>query len=195
VRAGDARRQIRRALGIPDDALTIFSGGKLTAAKRTHVLVQALKRLRDAQVHAIVVGDAGPKDIPYKETLKQIAADDPRVHFIGWVDGADVYRYMSACDVAVFPASQSALWQQALSMGLPLIVGHVGVADPSYMNPYGNLVILRESEITPDLIAMHIATFDADRALLAERQALSLRVADELLNYHKLVQETLQSDS
>ena len=47
--------------------------------------------------------------------------------FAGWVDAVDVYRMMDACDFAVFPASQSVLWQQALAMGLPLIVGQVGV--------------------------------------------------------------------
>ena len=193
VRASGSRGEIRRQLGIPDDALAIFSGGKLTQAKRTHVLLQALRLLPSKRVHVVVVGDAGPKDTVYKEALLEMAGADPRVHFIGWVDGADVYRYMSACDVAVFPASQSALWQQALSMGLPLIVGHVGVADPSYMNLYGNLTILPEDAITPETIARHIAEVAADRELLAERQALSLRVANELLNYHKLVQETLQS--
>lgn len=183
---------VRRQLGIAEDATVVFTGGKLGPAKKTHLLIEAFLKIADPKLHLLVVGDSGPADADYKRLLISLADGNSRLHFVGWVEGPEVYRFMDACDFAVFPASQSALWQQALSMGLPLIVGHMGVADPSYMNLYGNLCILEEQEITPKVIAEKMREFLGDRSMLGQRQASALRVADELLNYHRLVEETLR---
>ena len=191
TRAGGSGSRLREQMGIPDGALVIFTGGKLAPAKRTHLLIDAVTEVDDPNLHVLIVGDVGVADEDYKATLLARASANARVHMVGWVDGADVYRYMDACDFAVFPASQSVLWQQALSMGLPLIVGRVGVADPSYMNVYDNMMILDEADITAPAIARKIREIIADRTLLKVRQLAALRVADELLNQHRLVEETL----
>jgi glycosyltransferase involved in cell wall biosynthesis len=182
---------VRTELGIPADATVIFTGGKLSPAKRTHVLVEALRSLEDERVHLLVVGDGGPGGEAYRQRLEELAAGSGRIHFTGWVDGDEVYRFMDACDFAIFPASQSVLWQQALSMGLPIIVGRVGVQDPAYMNPYGNVIILEEPDIRSEVIAVRIRELAGDPAHLATLQAAALRVSEELLNYDRLVPQTL----
>src|SRR3546814_21060433 len=57
---------------------------------------------------------------------------------------------MHVADVAVFPASQSVMWQQTIGSGLPLIVGDAGGQDTSYLNLNDNLRILAKDEIGPD---------------------------------------------
>jgi len=182
---------VRRAYGIPSDAIVIFTGGKLTPAKKTDVLVAAFIEVADPSLHLLVLGDAGKEDAEYKHRLLNQCAGNPRVHFVGWVDGKDVYKFMGACDFAVFPASQSVLWPQALSMGLPLIVGHVGVQDSSYMNLYGNMVILDQDDIRCDVIAKRIREFAGDRVLLQRLRASALKASDDLLNYDTIVSKTL----
>ncbi len=191
TREGGYRKEIRQRLGIPKDAWVVFTGGKLTPAKRTHLLLEAVRSSGTPNLHVLVVGEVDA-DASHRHTLTNAAAGDPRIHFVGWVGGDEVYQYMSACDLAVFPASQSVLWQQALSMGLPLIVGRVGVQDPSYMNVYDNMIILDEARITADEIARAVRSLIDDPAKLAQRQAAALRTADELLNYHRLVEQTLR---
>ena len=185
---------IRSAYGIPGDAVVIFTGGKLTPAKKTHLLVDAFLALADPNLHLMVVGDSATEHANYKRQLIHQCAGHPRVHFVGWVGAEAVYKFMGACDFAVFPASQSVLWQQALSMGLPLIVGRVGVQDSSYMNVYGNMIILDEEDIRPDVLAANIHQFSTDRALLARLRVAALRATDDLLNYDKIVSKTLTFD-
>ena len=55
--------------------------------------------------------------------------------------------HLDMADLAVFPASQSILWQQAIAMGLPLIVGNTGHQDISYLNLYDNIIILEKTDI------------------------------------------------
>jgi 1,2-diacylglycerol 3-alpha-glucosyltransferase len=185
---------IRADLAIPDDAVVVFTGGKLTPSKQTHLLLEAVASLQDPTLHVLVVGDAGPEHRPYKRRLVDQCRDNPRVHFVGWVSSEDVYAYMNAADFAVFPASQSVLWQQALSMGLPLIVGsgtHRGDQDPSYMNLYDNLIVLPRAQIRSDVIGRELAALARDRSRLRTAQAGARRLADEMLDYNKIVLKTL----
>jgi glycosyltransferase involved in cell wall biosynthesis len=182
---------VRRHLGSPSDARVIFTGGKLSPVKRTHLLLEAVRSLGRDNLHVLVVGDTGEAHADYRRLLLNLVSGDPRVHFIGWVTGDEVYRYMDACDFAVFPASQSVLWQQAISMGLPIIVGRTGVQDPEYMNLYGNVIILDEADIRGSVIAARIAELADNPERVAELRVAAFRVAEELLNYHRLVALTL----
>jgi glycosyltransferase involved in cell wall biosynthesis len=193
TRQAHVGRTIRARMGIPVDAVVVFTGGKLEATKRTHLLLEAFHEVNDPRLHLLVVGDVAARTASYTAVLAERARGHRRIHLVGWVQAAEVYGYMDACDFAVFPASQSVLWQQALSMGLPLIVGHVGVQDPSYMNLHDSLVIMREDEISASAIAQHIRFVLDNPNALAERQAGALRTTAEFLNYDKLVAQTLRS--
>jgi 1,2-diacylglycerol 3-alpha-glucosyltransferase len=184
-----AGTKIRQQLGISADAKVVFTGGKLSAVKRTHLLAETFALLDDCDVHLIVVGDAS--DDAYRKFLAAAFARNRRIHPVGWVSGDDVYKYMDACDIAVFPASQSVLWQQALSMGLPIVVGRVGVQDASYMNLYGNVISLDEPSIRPEKIAGIIRDLLSDSANLRRLQEAARLVAEEILNYHRQVPKTL----
>ena len=187
-RAGAA---VRARFGIPDDAIVVFTGGKLSPAKKTDLLVEAVLQIGDSNLHLLIVGDIDPTDVRYKRRLAALCACRPRVHLAGWVDGPEVYKFMDACDFAVFPASQSVLWPQALSMGLPLVVGRAAGQDYSFMNFHGNMIVLDEDDIRSDVIAEKIRCLAGDRALLRERQAAALKAADEVFSYDKIVLRTL----
>jgi 1,2-diacylglycerol 3-alpha-glucosyltransferase len=192
--AEGAREAVRRSLEIPSDALVVFTGGKLAPLKKTHIVLDAFLEVADPNLHLLVVGDG---DRSYMGQLLRRSDGHPRVHFVGWLDSEDVYRHMGACDFAVFPGSQSVLWQQALSMGLPLIVAdgtHRGAQDPSYLNLYDNMVIVAQEKVTSDVIAGEIRQFASDRVALQRRRASALQASDELLNYDKLVAKTLRFD-
>lgn len=191
VRASNAGTTIRRNLGIPPETFCIFTGGKLTEAKRTHLLIEALELLPELPIYLFVVGGAPPAAESYERRLVELAARTNRVHFAGWVDGEQVYSFMDACDLAVFPASQSVMWQQALSMGLPLIVGQVGVQDCSYMNTHNNIVPLSEEDIRAEVLADQIRRFATDRELLLRSQRGALQVSANLLSYDIIVARTL----
>lgn len=186
-----ARATVRRRLGIPEDALVIFTGGKLGPAKRTHLLLDALLELDNPSLHLLVVGDVGGGDAAYAARLSSRIAQYPRVHQAGWVTGDEVYSFMDACDLAVFPSSQSVLWQQSLSMGLPIIVGNYDGQDTSYLSRNGNVISLAPAEMEGGMLTSVLRSLLTNRPDLSARQEAALAVSSDLLSYDKVVALTL----
>lgn len=197
IRAEGARAEVRAALGIPDDSFAVFTGGKLTPLKKTEHLIAGLAALGRPDVHLIVVGDASEKEAAYKAMLLEAAGGMPNVHFRGWQDKYGVYRHLAAADVAVFPASQSVMWQQAIGMGLPLIVSersHLakGSQDVGYLNLYDNIIILDHERPLAPQIAGHLDALISDTSRRMAMADGAGRVADELLDWNKLIEKTLR---
>jgi hypothetical protein len=76
-------------------------------------------------------------------------------------------------------------------MGLPIVVGQVGVQDARYLNLYDNVVTVAERDIRTDVLARIITDMATDRGRLSTAQSGARRVADEILNYHRQVPFTL----
>jgi len=192
VRRSAPGRALRRCLGIPDDATVIFTGGKLAPAKRTEVLLQALGLLRHLCLHVVVVGEASDEHASYKAELERLALTDSRIHMTGWLNREDIYAHLDMADLAVFPASQSILWQQAIAMGLPLVVGNTGHQDAAYLNLHENIVILERDEICVEHLAGTIRALFEQPARMAQMRAGAERVANEQLNWDRLILRTLR---
>jgi 1,2-diacylglycerol 3-alpha-glucosyltransferase len=188
---GDGRR-LRAQLGLADTDVVIFTGGKLAPTKRTELLLQAVRRLPGLPLKVMLVGEASDADAGYKELLVEEARNTPGVRFVGWLGREDIYRHLAMADLAVFPASQSILWQQAIASGLPLICGDIGHQDISYLNLADNIVVLPASEVTAEGLAVQIERVAGDRARLAAMRAGAVRVADEHLNWSRLIERTLR---
>jgi len=192
TRARGAGRRLRAQHNVPADHLVVVTGGKLTPAKRTHLLLEAIRNHPQLALTLVVVGDASASDRPYMEQLQQLAGGSPHVHFVGWQKSDKVYEYLDMADVAVFPASQSILWQQAIASGLPLVCGDIGNQDISYLNHYGNIVVLPAAEITAQRLGAELQRLAGSSDLRDRMREGALRVADEHLNWNRLIERTLR---
>ena len=192
VRSNSSRRALRVSLGIADDHIVIFTGGKLAPAKKTGLLLEAAVLLQRFPLHIVVVGEASEEHAGYQEELQRSSATNPRVHMVGWLGREDIYRHLDMADLAVFPASQSILWQQAIAIGLPLIVGNTGHQDISYLNLYDNIIILEKTDIHVNKLADAIESVISDPKRMHEMRKGAARVADACLNWDKLILRTLQ---
>jgi glycosyltransferase involved in cell wall biosynthesis len=193
VRDSGAGRALRSRLGIAQDELVLFTGGKLAPPKRTELAIEAFLALGRPDVHLIVVGESASADAAYKARLLRLAADNPRIHFTGWLGSREIYACLAAADVAVFPASQSILWQQAIGMGLPLLVGNTGHQDVSYLNGHDNIVILPNEQITAARIRDALHALLGDERLRARMSAGARAVTEEMLTWDRLIHKTLQA--
>ena len=192
VRSNSSRRALRVSLGIADDQIVIFTGGKLAPAKKTGLLLEAAVLLQRFPLHIVVVGEASEEHAGYQEELQRLSATNPRVHMVGWLGREDIYNHLDMADLAVFPASQSILWQQAIAIGLPLIVGNTGHQDISYLNLYDNIIILEKTEIQVNKLADAIESVISDPKRMHEMGKGAARVAEGCLNWDKLILRTLQ---
>lgn len=188
---GDGRR-LRRELGFADNDIVIFTGGKLAPPKRTELLLDALATLPDLPLKLIIVGDAAESDAAYLQRLRTSSEGRADIHWAGWQGREGIYRHMAASDLAVFPASQSILWQQAIACGLPLVCGDVGHQDIGYLNLAENIVVLPAEQIRADRLAQEIRRIGSDPARLAQMRDGAARVASEHLDWNRLIERTLR---
>jgi glycosyltransferase involved in cell wall biosynthesis len=192
VKARQEGLALRRELGIPESDIVIFTGGKLEPWKRTELLIEAVRSLPSLPLQLIVAGESGENHGGYKKALLEMSRSQPNIRFVGWLKPEEIYKYLDMADMAVFPASQSILWQQAIAMGLPLVAGNTGNQDMSYLNLYDNIVILEKQDIRTEPLAQAIERMASDPAKMRAMSAGAARVANECLNWDKLVQRTLR---
>jgi 1,2-diacylglycerol 3-alpha-glucosyltransferase len=194
IRLNEEGIKIRKKLNIPTEHFVIFTGGKLNALKKTEILIEAFNCLNDSKMHLIVVGDSGDKeeDIAYKNMLLVLSENSPNIHFVGWLSNIDVYKYLNASNMAAFPANQSILWQQAISMGIPLLVGDIGSQSISYLNKYGNIIIWEKEHITSDNFKSSIEKIKNNKDVYTSMKEGAFKITEEMLNWDTLILKTLR---
>ena len=78
----------------------------------------SLREIQSERIKLIIFG-VFSDDI--KDEMHDLISQDDRVCYIGWLNGSEVYDYFLASNAAVFPGTKSALWEQAICSGLPII--------------------------------------------------------------------------
>lgn len=195
-------KTIRKELGIPDNAFVIFTGGKIDPVKKTDALIKAFLQLSDPHLYLIIVGLIQPMYTDYKAVIEKLMEESKQIIMTGWVPGRKVYEYMNASDIAVFPASQSVLWQQAIGMRLPLLVGGVAinrgkkiVLDVNYLNVNDNVIILNvfDDQELINALAKNIKILLENPMLVKKMSKGALRTVNEFLSYDIIVERTLSN--
>lgn len=190
IKQNNKRKELRENLNIPQDHKVIFSGGKFTPAKKTDLLLEAFLEINRPDLHLIIVGDADEKNLLYKNKLVDLSSNNPNIHWVGWQNNRGVYEHLVASDLAVFPASQSIVWQQALAAHLPLIVGDVGEQSLHYLNEFKAIIELEKNEITVENIKNAILETIADENL-AEGKLRAAKTSAKYLDWNHLINKTL----
>lgn len=117
--------EIRKELGIPENATVLLSVGTLRMHKRFRIVIQAMARLRDLeQLHYILCGD-GP-DMLFLQKLSQKLHLTDRVHLVGY--RTDIPDLLGAADIFCQPSRREgcgAAALEAMAAGLPLITTRV----------------------------------------------------------------------
>ena len=119
---------VRRRLGIPDRASVIVCITQLLKDRKLEELLAALDECPD--VYAII----GGKGV-LEERVREAAANNPRIVYVGFVSGREIADYTCAADVVYYgfdPQNPNARFSapnklyEALAAGRPLITGDFG---------------------------------------------------------------------
>jgi glycosyltransferase involved in cell wall biosynthesis len=190
----DARSECRKSLGLRDSDTLIFTGGKLEPWKKTDLLIEAILELNRSDLHVVIAGVVPDTLRDYQERLNNLAIKSANIHFVGWVDPFDLTSFMLASDLAVFPASQSVIWQQAVASGLPLIIGELPHQGVAYMNR-GNILPLDASNLNSTQLAIAILALISDPSQLQRMGEISSNVARTELDWVKIALQSLKTGS
>ena len=114
------RSEKRNEIGIPEDALLLFSVGELNKNKNHEVVIRALAQLNDENVHYMIAGEGYRHDFLIKMSQELGVAD--RVHILGYrTDVAELYKI---ADIDVFPSLREGFGLasiEGMAAGLPLV--------------------------------------------------------------------------
>lgn len=182
--------EYRAQFGISPEDIVIITGGKFHTLKRTHLAVEAVKKLNIQNVHLLVFGTADKDHEEYQKKMQE-EARGYNIHFTGWVDAKKTYELMAISDIALFPSSQSVLWQQSIGMHLPVIAGDFGGQDMSYLNRNNNLIKVDTENLNTTFFADILQKLINDRKLLEEMKKGAEKTAKEYLDYRTIAKKTL----
>lgn len=118
------REEKRIELGIPRDAFLVISAGELNANKNNGVIISAMEKLKNKNVHYILCG-AGEKQAALQAQADKAGLHD-NVHFLGYRN--DVKELYQAADCFVMPSFREGLSRsimEAMASGLPCVVSKI----------------------------------------------------------------------
>lgn len=195
VKKSDEPNKIRQKIGIKENEILIFTGGKISKLKNIHLIVEAVVEIANPRIHVIIVGKFDNNELEYQEYIEKISKGE-NIHFTGWVGGDEVYNYLLASDIAIFPSSQTVLYQQSLACSLALIAGeeHINAEGKSfkynldYLNLNKGIEIIRKGTLSKETMKNAILDVIND---LSNRKKLSKEIADSMLDYNKIIVQTL----
>lgn len=114
----------RREIGVPEDAVLLFSVGELNENKNHQVIIRALARLADPNVHYAIAGVGDKRD-----ELLSLAAElgvAEQVHLLGY--RKDIPELNGTADVFCFPSYREGLSVsliEVMACGLPVLCSRI----------------------------------------------------------------------
>lgn len=109
----EEKQKIRATYHLKKEDFVVLYCGRITQVKGVKELVQAMQQIPDKTVKLLIVGSpnfAIGKNSAYLKEIKKMAKQDKeRIHFTGYVDNAQLYKYYKAADLMVVPS----LWEEA----------------------------------------------------------------------------------
>jgi 1,2-diacylglycerol 3-alpha-glucosyltransferase len=180
----ETRRTMREALGIGAEEVVVVHGGKLDREKGTIELLGAFGEAAP-QARLVIFGTANRAD---EATIRAAMVRNSRIHYLGWLNSAKVYDLYKAADIACFPGSQSALWQQAIATGLPLVCKYWEGGE--YLDSGGNVWFLPSSRAA--LIRVVLNQLIAHPNLRETMARIAMKRGAEQFSYRRLAQQVIQ---
>lgn len=115
------RQHIREKYSISKDEVVICHGGKMDNNKKTLEVIEAFKELKivNTKIRLLLFGVVLDE---IKDVFFQNIESHTNINFLGLLSTQEYLEIFIASDIALFPGSQSALWQQAITCGLPLLI-------------------------------------------------------------------------
>lgn len=178
------RRQIRKELNIPENAIVLISGGKIDKLKNIHILIDAITLTKNANVKLIICGVFTPE----MEYLKKQLEDVNGIYYLGWCDAQRVINCLIASDVACFPGTHSTLWEQSVGIGLPAIFNHWN--EMEHVNVNGNCILVdgnNAKELRDAIVTM------IDESNLSQYRELAKEASKSFL-YSEIAKKAIELD-
>jgi glycosyltransferase involved in cell wall biosynthesis len=170
-----------------DGKPSVLFVGRLQARKRIDNLLQACSALRgDNQPRLVIVGN-GPERANLERLAKTIY---PSAEFPGARQGLELAPYFSAADLFVLPGTGGLAVQEAMSYGLPVIMGQGDGTNDDLVRPTNGWQLSGDAlsmSKGPGKLADVLQEALSDVSRLRAMGAESYRIVSEEINLERMV--------
>jgi len=178
------RDKYRNKLGIKKGDLLIIHAGKMAPRKKTEVLLNSFKFIDERRIKLILIGDI---DKIYYKTLSKYINNDKRITYIGWKNPENLSKYFCAGDILIQPGTASAIFEEAICNGLPIILDKTKIGD--YLVSRKNGVVL--PKINEKEISEAINYLNKNRGILKKMHKNAIIFAQTELSYKEIAKKSL----
>lgn len=179
------RRKLGERLGIdlPRTRPLLATVGALIERKGQTFVIEALKKLPDAQLLLVGTGED-------EANLRGLASDlgvAGRVHFLGSVDHDLLPVILSAADAMVLPSNNEGLanaWVEALACGTPLVICDAGGARELVTGADAGVIVQRSADAVAEGVQAVLADLPPSDRVTANVDGFSWRANGDALATH-----------
>lgn len=181
-------RSIRKKFGIPRAAFVLIYTGKIVETKGVDILCRSFGELagKFPMLHLLLVGSGAPE-----YTQKCLSYIKPhyhdRLHWAGFQNNEELYKYYSAADLGVWPLEESTAMNDAMACKLPFIANHTLGARRKLAND--NALLYRRGNAHD--LARQIRTLMQDRKRAKAMGARGKELIDRELNWSVIAKQYL----
>ena len=118
------RNEVRKSMGVPEDCILLLSIGELNVNKNHQVVVKALAKLDNKNVHYAIAGVGDQKENLLK-LAKELGVEN-QFHLLGY--RTDALKLYHGADIFVFPSFREGLsvsMMEAMASGLPIVCSRI----------------------------------------------------------------------
>lgn len=161
------------------DKIYLVHGGKMTADKQVDRILTAFSRIQRDDIKLLLFGTI---EDPRVEALMQA---DPRIKYLGWLNREETLSVLKHCDLGIWNTRHTTLLEDALAMGLPLMLRYYG--STSHLIDHSGVFLYEGS--TREIQDRLQGLLEQPDLLKAYRQAAN-RLREEL-SYRQIARESL----
>lgn len=174
------RVAVAKQFSLDQQKIWLIHGGKMTSDKQVDRLLEAFSRIANDQLCLLLFGSV--EDVK----VKTLIAADPRIHQLGWLNRRETLDVLAASDLGIWNTRHTTLLEDALAMGLPMILRYYG--STCHLIDHSGLFLY---EGTVDEIRARIEDLVSQPEQLAVCRREASRLRDEL-SYSKIAEESIR---
>ena len=179
------RKEIRKKLGIAAADFVLITGGKIDERKKIHILLEVISELSNEQIHLLYFGNPTEDMRP---VIRQYA-NHKNIHALGWLKPSEIYDYLFASDLGVYPGTHSTLWEQTLGVGLPCIFKRWYGID--HLDVGGNCIFLDSS--TKSELKDQILRISKNEALYSKMKEAAMTNGMKAFSYYEIAKKAIET--
>lgn len=120
IKIDEGREEFFNEYNIDSNNFILVHGGKIDKEKEVDKLIDAFSLIKGDKINLVIFGNI--KDELVAEKMKK----DNRIKYVGWLNRSNTLKMLMYSDLGVWNTQHTTLIEDAVAVGLPLIVRYYG---------------------------------------------------------------------